>query len=254
MRRVEIDWLKAIAGALAAVASAFLLSTLGAAGTILGAAIGSLVVTVGSALFSEGLATSKRGLEKAQASALAKVGVAEAEVRRAGRADDTVARDSHLDHAEERLAEANRELDEVALAAATAPSWRERLSALPWKHIAWVSAALFVAAIVTITVLELVSGRSVSSITGGSGNHGTTIGHVRNPGDSGGSGGDGDQPTPSPTPSVTTEPSAEPTGSPTDQPTDEPSEGVTPSESTSPMDSVEPSPTDTAAPAEGASP
>ena len=35
--RLEIDCLKAIAGALAAVASAVLLSTLGAAGTILGA-------------------------------------------------------------------------------------------------------------------------------------------------------------------------------------------------------------------------
>jgi hypothetical protein len=253
MRRVEIDWLKAIAGALAAVASAILLSTLGAAGTILGAAIGSLVVTIGSTLLNEGLATSKRGLEKAQANALAKVGIAEAEVRRAGRAPDTLVRDAHLDHAEEQLAEANRELDEVALAAATGPSWRERFAVLPWKHIAWVSAGLFVAAIVTITALELVSGRSVSSITGGSGNSGTTIGHVR--GSGGSDGGQDEQPTPTPTPapSETTAPSTEPSGTPTGEPTDVPTDGVTPSESTTPSEPPAATPSDTVGPAEGAS-
>src|SRR5262245_34193424 len=65
--RLEIDWLKAIAGALAAVASAVLLSTLGAAGTLIGAALGSLIVTISSALFTRGLAGSRRGLAKAQA-------------------------------------------------------------------------------------------------------------------------------------------------------------------------------------------
>ena len=74
---LEIDWLRAAAGALAAVASAFLLSFLGAAGTIIGAALGSLIVTVSSAVFTQGLSTSKRTLEKAQSSAARKVGIAQ---------------------------------------------------------------------------------------------------------------------------------------------------------------------------------
>ena len=112
--RLEIDWLRVIAGALAAVASAILLSTLGAAGTIIGAALGSVVVTVSSAYFSQGLATSRRKLAQAQSAARDKVGIAQAEVRRAGRADDTQAQESHLDHADERLAEAHDELDAMA--------------------------------------------------------------------------------------------------------------------------------------------
>src|SRR4051812_24572287 len=50
--RIEVDWLRAIAGALAAVVSAVLLSTLGEVGTLLGAALGSLILTIGSALFA----------------------------------------------------------------------------------------------------------------------------------------------------------------------------------------------------------
>ena len=88
---VHIDWTRTIAGALAAVASAVLLSTLGAVGTIIGAAVGSIVVTIASALFTQGLSSSKRSLAKAQASAKQKVGIAHAEVRRAERADDTEA-------------------------------------------------------------------------------------------------------------------------------------------------------------------
>ena len=83
--KLDIDWLKTIAGALAAVSSAVLLSTLGAAGTIIGAALGSVIVTVGGALYSQGLARSRERLLQAQTAALRKVGVAQAEVRRAGR-------------------------------------------------------------------------------------------------------------------------------------------------------------------------
>lgn len=238
--RLQIDWLKAIAGALAAVASAFLLSTLGAAGTIIGAAIGSLVVTISSAFFSTGLARSKRTLAHTQASAREKVGLAQAEVQRAGRADDTAAHDSHLKHAEEQLAEANEELDQ-AVADAAPVAWKQRLAALPWKRITWVTIALFVVAVLLITAFELVAGRSVSSITGGSSNEGTTIGHVRESGS-----GDDDKPKddpgdgPSQTPSEPTE-STEPSESSEPTPTEEPTESATPSETSSPSPTEEPS-------------
>lgn len=231
-RGLEIDWLRAAAGALAAVASAFLLSFLGAAGTIIGAALGSLIVTVSSAVFTQGLSTSKRTLEKAQSSAARKVGIAQAEVRRAGRADDTAAHDSHLEHADERLAEAQAELDAVSEEAREAEvPWRERLRALPWKRILLATALLFVMAIAAITVFELVAGRSVSSITGGSGNEGTTIGHV---GDRGGSRNDQDDQQDEESPSPTPTPSETPSESPSDTPT--PSESPQPSDSPTPSD------------------
>lgn len=228
-RKLDIDWLRAIAGALAAVASAFLLSTLGAAGTILGAAIGSLVVTISSAIFTQGLVSSRRTLAKAQESAARKVGVAQAEVLRAERAPDTAAHDSHLEHADERLAAAQGELDAVRREAQT--PWRERLRALPWRHVLLAAGGLFVVAVVLITALELAAGRSVSSITGGSGDGRTTIGDVGGRG-----GGSGDQP-------------QEDTGSPSPSQTDEQTDTPSPSDTVSPTDqTTEPSPEPTTSP------
>jgi hypothetical protein len=244
--RLEIDWLKAAAGALAAVVSAVLLSQLGAAGTLLGAALGSVVVTISSAVFTQGLSNSRRGLAKAQASARQKVGIAEAEMSRAERAEDRAAREGHLAHAGERVSEANREL-EAALAGvatgagearyASAVGWRARVAALPWKRIWLVSLAFFVAAVVVITIFELIAGRSVASFTGGtSGDQGTTIGNVvhEQPNRS--------QPdqrsSESPSPTESTTPTGEPPSEtpstaepPTDTPTPSPSE--TPTESPS---------------------
>jgi hypothetical protein len=234
---VEIDWARTLAGALAAVASAVVLSTLGAAGTLIGAAIGSVVATVGGAMFTQGISTSRRKLADAQSVAMKKVGVAQAEVRRAGRADDTAVQDSHLDHADEQLAEAKQELDDAATDAAPV-GWRERLSRLPWKRIWISSAAVFLVAVLAITAFELVAGRSVSSITGGTDGGGTTIGKVTR--DSGGRGGSGDQDDEQPS----------------ESPSTEPSEGATPSESTSPTEAPTESatPTETASPTEFASP
>ncbi|WP_436777144.1 hypothetical protein [Yinghuangia sp. YIM S09857] len=50
-RRIELSVAQVVASALAAVSSAFLLSELGAAGTVIGAAIASVVATVGSAVY-----------------------------------------------------------------------------------------------------------------------------------------------------------------------------------------------------------
>jgi ABC-type multidrug transport system fused ATPase/permease subunit len=234
-RRLEIDWIKAVAGALAAMVSAVLLSTLGAAGTLIGAAIGSLVVTVSSALFTQGLNSGTRGLTKAQQSARQNVGVARAEMYRAERAEDTRARDSHLAHAEERLTEANDELDSAVSAAAEAASlgWRERVRELPWKRILLVSLAFFLIAMAAITILELLAGRSVASVTGGTtDDHGTTIGNVvgGQPASEGTPGGNStESPSPTSTVSPTTEPTSEaPTSTPpTETPTPSPTETST---------------------------
>jgi hypothetical protein len=239
--KVQIDWTRAIAGSLAAVASAVLLSTLGAVGTIIGAAVGSLVVTISSALFTHGLSTSKRSLAKAQAAAMQKVGIAHAEVQRAERADDTDAKRSHLEHADERLEEAHDQLDAAALDAAPVP-WRQRLERLPWRRILIGAGALFLITVLVITAFELVAGRSVSSFTGGTGNDGrTTINDVRQRGSDPGPDRDESDPSESPQPTDEASPSESPSGSPTGEST--PNESPTPS----PLESSTPSPSQTPA-------
>jgi hypothetical protein len=232
--KLDIDWLKTIAGALAAVSSAVLLSTLGAAGTIIGAALGSVIATVGGALYSQGLARSRERLAQAQSLALRRVGIAQAEVRRANRHQgDDPAVDAHLAHADERLGEAKAELGAIA-DEPPAVGWRERLVVLPWKRISLVAAGLFATAILAITAFELLAGESVSSITGGTdGDGGPTITRI-----GGGSDTSRDPRAPSDdTATPSGEPSSEPSdeASPTDEPTDEPSES--PSESSTPTPS-----------------
>ena len=219
-QKLGIDWLKTTAGALAAVSSAVLLSSLGAAGTIIGAALGSVVATVGGALYSQGLGRSRERLVQAQ---------------------------RHLD-------EARGDLDAVTRAPA-GPGWRGRFVTLPWKRISLVAAGLFAAAVLAITAFELVAGETLSSITGGTdGGGGTTITHL------GGSDGgrsqhddkapsDGSSPTSEPTVEPTNGPSSDVSGGPTDQasPTGEPTSG--PTESPSGLTTTEPTPTTPTSPA-----
>ena len=264
--RLGLDWSNTLAGALAAVSSAVLLSTLGAAGTLIGAAVGSIAATIGTALYSQGLAKSREKVAKAQEAALNKVGIAQADVRRArrrGAGSATAA--TNLDHAEEQLAEAEADLgealddgrdhsddteDEVLEGFPEddiKPAWRERLAVLPWKRIAMYAAATFAVALITIAAFELISGRSVSSYTGGSDSD-------RNSTFRGGGGGDNhkqeqdrDKQTPKPDPSESTTPTDEPTDEPTETssetPTESPSETPSETPSEEPSDTLTPSPT-----------
>lgn len=237
-QKLEIDWLRTIGGALAAVSSAVLLSTLGAAGTIIGAALGSVIVTVGGALYSQGLARSRERLLQAQTAALRKVGVAQAEVRRAGRTSGDGRRvDAHLAHAQATLDRAKDDLGTLS-DDPDRSGWRGRLAVLPWKRIALAAAGLFAAAVVAITAFELLVGESVSSITGGSHGDGPTIGRiVGNTNDPVGPREDvpaSDQPSPSPSGDPSTPPSEQATPSPT------PSDEATPSPSPAEVPTPEP--------------
>ena len=249
-QKLEIDWLRTAGGAFAAVSSAFLLSTLGAAGTIIGAALGSVIVTVGGALYTQGLARSHQRLARVQSLAVRKVGATQAEVRRAARASgEGDAVDAQLVQGEQRLDEPIDELGSMA-EQPPGPGWRERFVVLPWKRIALIAAALFVAVILAITAFELVAGRSLSSITGGSDGEGrTTIGRI-----SGGSGGSSekDDTVPKDNESPSDAPSEEPSDQPTQtaEPTGEPTPTVpsstptsTPSETVLPTDPATTSPT-----------
>jgi hypothetical protein len=230
----RIEWLKVAAGALAAVSSAVLLSTLGAAGTIIGAALGSVIASVGSNLYARGLERSRAQLAEAQELARRRLGVAQAEVRRAQRrADDTAVFEAHLDHAEEQLREVRSEL--AGPPSTPTPSWRTRLAALRWKRVAVFAGGFFLVAIAAITGFELIADRPVSDLTGGThGDKGTSFSNI------GGGGGHKSKPrqTPTPTPSPTSSvtPTPTPSETPTELPSEAPSEPITPTPTATPTD------------------
>jgi hypothetical protein len=244
------DLVKVAAGAVGAMASAVLLSTLGAAGTITGAALGSVIVTVAGSMFSKGVDVSKQGVTAAQALAARRVAQAKSQV-----GDATHDMDDST-QAQQRLSAANAELDaaESELHSRDTPTepgsgWKDRLSVLPWKRIALAAAGVFVVAMIAITGFELLSGRAVSSMTGGSSDQERTS-------FSGLTGGDKSTPTPTPTPSDGSSPSesASVEESPSAEPTESPSESASPSESTSSTPTTDPEASETAAPEGTASP
>ncbi|MBB3091535.1 hypothetical protein [Nocardioides albus] len=168
-----IDWLATTAGALAAVTSALLLSTLGAVGTLLGAAVGSVAATIGTNLYSQWLAKSREKVARAQALARWRsAGIAGARGR-SNPVSESVAEAASV--AEDESAVTTDDAGRGAV-------WRERLRTLPWKRIGLASLAMFVVVIAAITIIELLAGRSVSSMVGGEDQR-TTISGVT--GDSG---------------------------------------------------------------------
>jgi hypothetical protein len=148
--RVDINVVQVVASALAAVSSAVLLSTVGVAGTVIGAAVGSVIATVGSAVYSYSLHVSReRVAAAAQVAAMARV-------RRGGQGQDP------------RATQQLSEQQEADAEKAARPSLRETLSKLPWKRVAVAATGVFLVAMVVIVGFELVSGRAVSTYTGGS--------------------------------------------------------------------------------------
>lgn len=267
--RPGINWVQVVAGALAAVSSAVLLSTLGVAGTVIGAAMGSVIASVASAWYSRGLDASRQQVA-AQAAALRRVAAARSTLDEAASAVDRgdVGAETGLLRADQALGEAEQALEQASHLAEGEPAEpaeaggdevvepvaHDRLYGaeagrrLPWKRIALIAGGLFVAVMVVITIFELTTGRAVSSYTGGSDkNTGSTVpGIQRGPVDT------DDEPAPrederSDSPEVAptddAEPSDEPTTGPTDEPTTpsaEPSATVSPTATPSAEPSVEP--------------
>jgi hypothetical protein len=79
--------------------------------------------------------------------------------------------DRELADAEQQLGEAREELADGGENGASTEGpggWRRMLAALPWKRIAVAATAVFAVAMLIILTFELVTGRAVSSYTGGS--------------------------------------------------------------------------------------
>ncbi|GAA1529038.1 hypothetical protein [Nocardioides humi] len=269
-KAARIDWQATAAGAGAAVTVAVLLSTLGAAGTLIGAALGSVIATVSTALYKQGIESSRRRMADVQAAAMQRVNLAEQNVRRAARRSDPQAAERELDRAHRHLDAAEGDApgedegdaaddeadDEADESAEQAPN---RWAMLPWKRIAVLAVGVFLISLLVIGAVELVLGRSVSTITGGTdGKDRTSFSGIF--GNSGGSKDEKKQeepaeetptptPTPSPTDTATTAPT-EATTTPTPSETASPSATATATETATPTPTPTPSPT----PTPGASP
>lgn len=205
--------MQAMAGALAAMSSAVLLSTVGVAGTLIGAAAGSVVVTLGNAVYSHYLQLSRERVSAAHAAAWLRVERARADAQgTAAEASTSAGTGVGLDAAERELEAAERGLGDDERRSAHV-RLREALSGLPWKRLAWIAAALFVVAMLVILAFELITGRAVSTYTGGSdGRPRTSLGI----------GGSDEPDRPAPTQSPTQRPSETDTRTPEDTPTVEP--------------------------------
>lgn len=239
-RRLDINWTQAAGGALAAVSSAVLLSTVGVAGTIIGAAIGSVIVTVGNSVYTYYLAASKERV--AAAAVVAKQAARTRSFTRPGATSTTEMRmpAGERDQADDELREAEEE-------ATQRTNWREIFSRLNWKRIAVAAAGIFVLAMGAILTFELVAGHSVSSYTGGSSKDGprTSFGGSADPKQTGPTKPDSTEPTEStPTDATTTTP-------PESEPTEtEPTTTAPPEEEEPPTTRPTTAPPTTAPPAE----
>lgn len=150
--RLEINWVNSAGGALGAISSALVLSSLGAAGTLVGAALGSLCITVGGAVYSHYLRLTR---DRVASQALV--------ARRTGRVRELAYAGTVVQPEDPRRTEdpghADRPDEEGSVG--------QVLQGLPWKRIAVVSTALFAVAMVLIVAFELSTGRAVSTYTGG---------------------------------------------------------------------------------------
>jgi hypothetical protein len=176
-----IDIPKTIAGALAAVCAAVIGSFLGVAGTLIGAAVASVIGSVGTEIYQRSLHKGAKKLQTLAAPAFvrAPAAIGTPAVAAASKEDSP----SH-----------------------TVPDRSQRQ--IRWGRVAMIAGALFVLAMGTLTITELVLGKSVASTVGNGTGAKTTFGGLLNPGSSASK----PTPTPSPTPSApAVEDPAEPT-------------------------------------------
>ncbi|MCF2526383.1 hypothetical protein [Yinghuangia soli] len=251
-RRIELSGVQVVASALAAVSSAFLLSKLGAAGTVIGAAIASVVATVGSAVYvhvfrrtGDQLRDVRAQIGPDGASGAAAPGAAPAAAPVPG-ADDATRVLPVFDPAHPEFAD--------PAPGPTVPVPQPSRTR-PWLVRSIVGAvAVFALTMGTITALELGMGRSFASLFGSGGDRPSVTDVFRH------DGGGGD-PTPkekeqkekqdegTPTPGTQSpapdagKPSQEPTGKPDPTDTPQPPTGTptpTPTPSTQPPSSTPP--------------
>jgi hypothetical protein len=163
--------------ALAAVSGAILASTAGVTGTVIGAAVASVVATVGAAIYTWSLRRTTVAVRKtaAQVRQAALVSgplprtVVQGPLRTIkGRA---AAKSSKQDGSDREDPEA---VDKSAEDPDEDTWWRS----IPWGKVLIASLAITVVALAGITVVEALTGKPISNVTGGGDSQGTTVGNV----------------------------------------------------------------------------
>lgn len=220
------------AAALASVSSAVILSTLGASGTLIGAAVGSVVATITSAMYTRGLQTSKEKVAVVfQSGGVSRVSAGEA---------SRLAEEGELADAEVSEAVLGADAEGTA-EAGERRTLGERFAAIDWRRVGPWAIGTFVVVMAAITAFELIGGKPVSSLTGGTDGTGTSIGRVVDR--DGGQRKDRDRQPPSERPSESEPtPTDEPSDAPSDSP-ESPSAESTDESSEQPSDSATPAPT-----------
>ena len=219
-----IDIPKTIAGVLAAVTAAVLGSFLGVAGTLAGAAVASLVGSLGTELYHRFIARGGKKIKQTFVTAPAAVGTPPVAAT-----EDEVPSDEPT----EITAPTTTIGATTTTGAAGKPSTRLR-----WGRVAAVAGAVFVLAMGSLTVFELLTKQTVADAVGADSGGRTSVSQFLT--------GDGDEKneepatTPSTAPSASetdgTEPTTAPTGEPSDGASTEPSEPVPGSTSSAPDD------------------
>lgn len=229
-----IQLTKVTAGTLAAVSAAVIGSFLGVAGTLIGAAVASLVGSVGTELYQRSLDRGARKIKTIAPTfvkAPAAVGTppvaaatpeespsdtkpAETEPAESEPAESEPAEGEHAGTGPDEKPDQS-----TTATYATQPATSTR--PLRWRRIALAAGALFVLALASLSVVELLAGRSVASMLGNETARPTTVGSVI--------GGDTGDRAPDPAPEESTQPDEEPvptdapaTTEPTTDPTTEP--------------------------------
>jgi len=186
--RPRLDVVQIAAGALASVTAAVIGSRLGVNGTVIGAAVGSIVGSVGSESYAHFLgrtasrvstvASTSERVDRTQSSATTTVIPLEAPDRERGERTgqqplwDTGPQPAAPADEPTRTPHQGSEVDAAAADVRVAPSPPRRL---PLRAAVLAAAATFVLALAALTAFELLSGRPVSTITGGSTGGGTTL-------------------------------------------------------------------------------
>jgi hypothetical protein len=253
-RALGLSPAQVVGSALAATSAALIASTTGTAGTIIGAGVGSIVATVGSAIYTWWLRrTSEIARRTAAQMRLAALAtqplprtVAQGPMRfrrdrgsatdqAAGRPEEESATVADTDAGPRSVPQNGEESGEES---GDEPGFR-----LPWGKVLVATAVVAAITLGTITLIEGIAGRPVSSLTGGSDSTGTSVGHVVGSDDDEKAPAEDEQPTPAPSeePAPTEEPGSTevPEPTPTSTP-EEPEPSVTPTDEPSPTESVEP--------------
>lgn len=188
VERPRLDVFQLAAGALAATTAAVIGSRLGVNGTIVGAAVGSVVGTVGSATYAHYL---RRTATRVRTVVVRTPGTRPSRPSDpttvmgtvpGGAAVPTQMQTAPGDTAVPTQPAVSDETLAAASATATSPADGTTRRWPAWRWVLLGVAATFVLSLAVLTVFELLAGRSVSSLTGGSPDGGgTTITEVLRP-------------------------------------------------------------------------